>query len=142
MITMKQKEEIDLLRKKFISLNSEEDRKRFDKEFEALYYSKSETEKREFQNSFVQSANDECKKADELYNDIRIKLRLEQILDIVSMSYIAEHYFRKSRSWLSQRINSHAVNGNPVSFNKDELNILSHALNEIGDKVKEVARSI
>lgn len=139
---MKQKNEIDLLRERFVSLNSDEEIMQFDKEFEDLYNSKNEEEKREFQKAFVRSAKEECRKADELYNDISIKLKLEKIIDVISMSYIAEHYFKKSRSWLSQRINCHAVNGAPVSFNKVELKILSHALEEIGDKVKEVARSI
>lgn len=37
------------------------------------------------------------------------------------MSYIAEHYFGKSRQWLYQRINGNIVNGKPADFTPDEL---------------------
>jgi hypothetical protein len=58
------------------------------------------------------------------------------------MAYISETYFHKSRSWFNQRLNNSHVNGTPASFSKDELHILSYALDEIGTKMKNTARSI
>jgi len=58
------------------------------------------------------------------------------------MSYIAEHYFGKSRQWLYQRINGNAVNGKPADFTPDELKTFSNALSDLGEQLKRAAVSI
>lgn len=83
-----------------------------------------------------------CEKAENLYRIVDVKLRLANVLDILPMSYISEKYFKKSHSWFSQRLNNHLVNGVPVSFTDQELLVLSKALDEIGQKLKDTARSI
>jgi hypothetical protein len=139
---MSAKNEIEKLKAEFVSLNTNEEKQIFDKKIRNNYASKSEKEKTEFANAFVESAKEECEKAEQLYNAINIKLKLANILDVVSMSYIAENYFHKSKAWFSQRLNGHRINGNPATFNSNELGILSNALNDIGNKVKNTARSI
>ena len=67
---------------------------------------------------------------------------LEKVLPFASMSYIAQHYFGRTRQWLYQRINGSAVNGRPANFTADELNTLSLALSELGDIMKDTSRSI
>lgn len=64
--------------------------------------------------------------------DLNIKLRLEEVSKIISLSYIAEHYFGKSKSWLSQRINEHSVNGKSAKFSPEEIQKLNYAINDIG----------
>ena len=66
---------------------------------------------------------------------VNIKARLEEIEGMISLSYIAEKYFHKSKSWLSQRINEHVVNGKPAQFSPEELKKLNFAINDIGQKL-------
>ena len=52
-----------------------------------------------------------------------IKLQLQEVAEIVSLSYLAKKYFNKSRSWLYQRLNGNLVNGKPARFTKEELQL-------------------
>lgn len=61
------------------------------------------------------------------------------IRNLISLSYIAEHYFNKDRTWLYQRINSSLVNGKPAAFTKEELRIFSDALKDIGSRISETS---
>lgn len=74
--------------------------------------------------------------------DINVKERLAGIQDIVSLSYIAKHYFGKDRTWLYQRINGTRVNGKPAAFTEEELTVFSDALRDIGSKISETSLSI
>ena len=68
----------------------------------------------------------------EMEKDV-LRLQLGEVLDIVNISYIAEKYFGRSRSWLSQRINGCIVNGKKASFTDKEIQTLKHALNDIAN---------
>ena len=137
-------EEIDKFKNEFASLRnaSAEEREEFDRRFRSFIRSKSAEEKKLYTTAFAESAKDEVKKANELIRQVNIRLQMEDILKAVSMSYISENYFHKSRSWFTQRLNNSKVNGVPVSFSNEELNKLSLALDELGSKMKETARSI
>jgi hypothetical protein len=74
--------------------------------------------------------------------DIDVKSDLGELRDVLSLSYIAQHYFQRDRSWLAQRINGNIVNGKPCSFTDDELDILKFALNDIKNKLSETILSI
>lgn len=71
---------------------------------------------------------------------------IKQALDFVpkgmNLAYIAEHYFGKSRSWLSQRINGNIVNGKPCGFTEDELVIFRKALRDMSHKLSVIAENI
>ena len=71
--------------------------------------------------------------------DINIKEKLIEIQDIISLSYIAKHYFGKDKSWIYQRINGTCVNGKPAAFTNEELDILSNALKDIGTKISDTS---
>ena len=64
------------------------------------------------------------------------------LYEVLSLSYIAQHYFQKDRSWLAQRINGNIVNGKPSAFTDDELEILKLALTDIKNKLSETILSI
>lgn len=68
-----------------------------------------------------------------------IRRKLGKIPDMVSMSYIASHYFGKSRTWLYQRINGNIIHGKPAQFTKDELEKLNDALKDIGQELGSVS---
>lgn len=71
--------------------------------------------------------------------DINMKEKLKGIEGMISLSYIAEHYFGKDRTWLYQRINSSLVNGKPAAFTEEELRIFSDALKDISSRISETS---
>lgn len=73
-----------------------------------------------------------------LEQEISIKLQLQEVADIVSLSYIAKNYFGKKKEWLYQRINGNIINGKPVAFTKEQKQQLNIALKEIGRKIGSV----
>ncbi len=66
---------------------------------------------------------------------LKIKEQMAQISSMISMSYIAKHYFNKSKSWFSQRVNEFDVNGKPAKFTQEELDTLNFAIRDISDKL-------
>lgn len=66
---------------------------------------------------------------------LTIRKQLEDISDIINLSYVAENYFNKSRQWLNQRINENIVNGKPAKFTNDQIRILNNALKDISRKI-------
>ena len=64
-----------------------------------------------------------------------IKLQLQEVAEIVSLSYLAKKYFNKSRAWLYQRLNGNIVNGKPARFTNEELQTFNNALLDISKKI-------
>jgi hypothetical protein len=64
-----------------------------------------------------------------------VKIQLETVSKIVSLSYISNKYFNKTRTWLYQKINGSNVNGKPAKFTKEEISTLNFALQDIGKKI-------
>ena len=139
---MNAREEIEKLKREFVSLNTEEERKIFDVKFQNVLDSKTEEEKREFADVFVDSARSDAKRIRKFCHETTVKLKMQEILGVVSMAYIAREYFHKSKFWLSQKLNGNIKNGNPVFFTEEELKTLAFALEDIGSKLKKTACSI
>lgn len=64
-------------------------------------------------------------------NEISLLEQLNKVSNIVSLSYIAKRYFGKSKSWFSQRMHGHLVNGKVSGFTPDEIQTLNMALQDI-----------
>ena len=141
---MNYKEDIQKFKKEFASLKNAttEEKKEFDIRFKEYIKDKSPEEKKELSRVFFESAKEEKERAKNIASYVDMRLKLEKILDIVSMAYIAENYFHKSRSWFNHRLNNSKINGIPVSFNENEIKILSFALDDSGTKMKDTARLI
>lgn len=92
-----------------------------------------------------QIGDEYLKRVEDLRKSTRQTL-LRQALDFVpkgmNLAYIAEHYFGRSRSWLSQRINGNIVNGKPCGFTEDELVIFRSALRDMSHKLSVIADNI
>ena len=58
--------------------------------------------------------------------------------EILPLSYIARHYFKKTKSWLYQRINENNINGKSVKFTKSEKEIFNNALNDICERIGSI----
>lgn len=71
--------------------------------------------------------------------DLSVKVQLSEASKMLNLSYIAKHYFNKTKSWLSQRINSHVVNGKPAKFTDEEMKTLNFALKDMGKKIGSIS---
>lgn len=70
-----------------------------------------------------------------------LKLQLQEISEIISLSWIAKKYFGKTKNWLYQRINGNVVNGKPCRFTPEEIEIFNHALKDISQKIGSLSLS-
>lgn len=71
--------------------------------------------------------------------ELTVRKQLEDISDIINLSYIAKRYFNKSRGWLNQRIHENTVNGKPVKFTSEQITTLNQALKDIGKKISSLS---
>ncbi len=69
-------------------------------------------------------------------------VRLGEVSKVISLSYVAEKYFGKTRQWLYQRLNGNLVNGKPARFTQAERQKLSEALADISCLIKETSLKI
>jgi hypothetical protein len=88
----------------------------------------------EFSQAMLFCIEETSQKVDELV----LKQKLEEILPIISVSYLAKNYFKKTPQWFYQRLNGNSVNGKKASFTSQEIKTLSFALKEIGQKLNTI----
>ncbi|MDE6045862.1 MAG: DUF5053 domain-containing protein [Alistipes sp.] len=86
----------------------------------------------------AEAALESIKETNAAAEEIVLRDRLKDILPAVSLAYIAQNYFNKTRQWLYQRVNGSCVNGKPAKFTKEELRILDVALKDIGNRLSSV----
>lgn len=67
--------------------------------------------------------------------ELTIKEKMGEAAKVISMSYIAQKYFGKTRSWLSHKLNGDIVNGKPSAFTEEEMNTLKFAFNDISKMI-------
>lgn len=68
---------------------------------------------------------------------ITMKQQLWDIIVEVSWGEISEQYFKKSRSWLSKKMNGKGFNGEPnADFTPEEKEILKGALVDLSDRIQ------
>lgn len=75
-------------------------------------------------------------------HDVDTKSLMSDITPAISLSYIADKYFGKGRSWLYQRINNSVVNGKQAAFTNDELKILADSFSDLSVRLSALSRSI
>jgi len=68
-------------------------------------------------------------------NEIALSIDLCNNKEILPISYISRTYFKKSKSWLYQRINGNVVNGRSVTLSKEERIIFNNALKDISRRI-------
>lgn len=89
-------------------------------------------------NSFGESILELAKETADRAENLKLRGQLEEILPIISVSYISKNYFNKSRQWFYQRLNGNEVNGKSAKFTKDEVNILNEAIQDISKKLGKI----
>lgn len=80
----------------------------------------------------------------EKYKDDPILSKIEDlkecdIMRVLNASYIAERFFGKYRSWLSQKLNHYSKNGTPIEFTAEEVETLRNALFTLSIEIQEIA---
>lgn len=139
---MDTKAELKKWKDEFAKADTEEAKRMHKARFNAFIKSLPPSDRQEFAKEFINGANQSVAEAKRLVEIVERKKKLEKILKFVSMAYIAEHYFGKTRNWLYQRINGNIVNGKPADFTPDEIKTLSLALSELGEELKNSSMAI
>ena len=78
----------------------------------------------------------------ELASHVKVMYDLQRLGNIISFAYIANEYFKKSKSWIHQRLNGYIVNNKPACFNTGEISTLATALEEIAGEIQNVAKDL
>lgn len=68
-----------------------------------------------------------------------IELKEADISKVLKMSYIADRFFGRSRSWLCHKLNHNIKNGKPDDFTEEERKTLKDALETIAMELQELA---
>lgn len=75
-------------------------------------------------------------------DELILKEKLEEVLPIISVSYLAKNYFKKNATMVLSKVEWQYSNGKEAHFTPNELETLSKALNEIGQKLSTSASLI
>ena len=113
------KAELEILKDRFVNAKNQAEKNIIDKEIQLLIEKDGDA----FGNAMVELARDTADRAEEL----ALKSQLEEVLPILSVSFIAKNYFNKSRQWFYQKLNGNIVNGKPAKFTKEEIKTLNSA---------------
>jgi hypothetical protein len=84
-----------------------------------------------FENAFVA----DMKQRNEELKELELRQKLQHVLPVISISYLARNYFNKTPQWFYQRLNGNVVNGKPATFNDSEIATLRTALSEISNEI-------
>lgn len=101
----------------------------------------SEEEKQRYSDTVISDFDTILKKIDEDIEELkadRIREKIGELDKAISFAYIAKHYFGKSQSWLTQRLNGSRVNGKEARFNKSEVLQLEEAIHDLGRKLSSL----
>lgn len=129
------KERIRVCFEEFCSLKTEKERKEHDAKFAALMKSVP-SEQRKLAGQYLREVMAERRSTKSPKVDKDFKKELQDIQEVVSLSYIAKEYFGKDRTWLYKKING------TIPFTEDEMKILSMALKSIGNKFLDTSASL
>ena len=120
---MATKKEMDDLKRRFISAETEEERNEIGKEISAAIEQNAE--------EVAAITLSQIKETNERAQDELVRNRLKSVLPAISLSYIAKTYF-------NQRINGNTVNGMQAKFSQEELRTLDYALKDLSEKLAEI----
>lgn len=135
---MNLKEELQKL-KKYIGTENPE----FDVQLKKINDNFTSEEDKNSIDAFIRSSiNETTQDLKEFNKEITMKVKLGEVSEIISLSYLAKKYFNKSRSWLHQRLNGNVVNGKPAKLTEEEIVKLHFALNDISKKIGSVSASL
>ena len=91
---------------------------------------------------FTDAVAGDLKDMNALAEEIRVREKMEAILPMISVSYLAKHYFGKSSSWLYHKMDGRDGNGKPTCFTAEEIEELKGALLDLSNRIRRAAESI
>jgi hypothetical protein len=113
------------------------DKEAFKKQYETLLKDFPELESEI--DSFVKLLiRESVKEIDAKLLEITVKMQLGDDFEYLPLAYIARTYFKKSRSWLYQRLKGNIVNGKPARFTSEQIKTLNLAFKELGNKMASI----
>lgn len=118
--------------KKYIGESDAESRAKMD-EFNKWLQENDSPEVQEQLYAFMQEGVGQL---EEEVADLRKQIGTEY--DLLPLSYIAKHYFGKSKAWLFQRINGYRVRGKVYTLNDEQKAIFNEAVQDIAKKIGSV----
>lgn len=71
-----------------------------------------------------------------------LDLKKEDIMKVLRVSYIAERFFGRSRSWLCHKLNNDIVNGKRDGFTPAERDKLKSALDTIAWEIQTLSDTL
>lgn len=123
------KEQMDVLKSRYVNAKNDEERESVRKEIAQLCDKDAAC--------VASVATEQLKENIEEINAVIVRRQLEDILPFMSLAYISKRYFGKSRQWLYQRINGSSVNGKAARFTQEEIGILNDAFQDMGKRLIE-----
>lgn len=122
------KNKLEILKERFIQASTAKEREAVDREIHALMNSEG------FSENMLELAGESAGKAEELL----VRKRLEEVLPMISISYLSKIYFKRSRQWFYQKLNGNLINGKPARFTAEEIETLNYALKDVSRKLAAV----
>lgn len=101
---------------------------------EIMERAQSEEGRRMADEAFARAKNGEIKTV--------LNLDREDIGKVLKVSYIAERFFGRSRSWLCHKLNNDIVNGKREGFTIDERKKLKEALDTIALEIQTLSDNL
>ncbi len=130
-------EKIQNLKEQYVNAQTDEERERINNQISEL----SQEDENLFVDAMMMSVDDTARKATQLSEKVKARNQLGSVIEVLPLSYIATHYFNKSRSWLYQKLNGYNVNGKPACFSEEEKEIFNFAVQDLSKKIGSVAIS-
>ena len=127
---MNTKQKFEHLKELDINAKTDTEHLEISKELEKL----ADNDPAGFETAVMESARQTLANA----KSLKIREQLAQVISFVSMTYIASTYFKKSKSWLSQRINEADVNGKPATFLPEEIDTFNYAFQDLSNKLRAI----
>ena len=121
--------------------SSSEERQKIIDDYKRWFEKLSDEEKltestRQFESA--RSVIDGVKANNEELKARRIREKLGNVPEAISMSYVAKNYFGKTKTWLYQRLNGNKVNGKEACFTESEARQLQDALHDLGHRLSSI----
>ena len=82
--------------------------------------------------------SESMKSSEKKIEELAVRVQLYDSAEILPLSYIAKSYFKKTKSWLYQRVNENIVNGKPVKFSTSEKVVFNNALQDISKRIGSI----
>lgn len=119
--------------KSCIGKTDESSRKRFDALLTELQSHADDADVQDALSTLMENGIRETKQDIE-----RLRTQIESEYEILPLSYIAKHYFNKSRAWLYQRLNGLEVKGHTYALNEEQKEIFNLACQDISKRIGSV----